>query len=327
MRWMLCSGLIAVFLTGRGAASQEPATPKVPAEALTLTLTMDRTEYRLGEEASAEVRLRNCSSHPIRVHELLLESRSLSFEIAGGTPAPIVYTVTRPDVFSSQHAGPWRVLLGAGRDIAVIVPIPLVRPGSHRITAVYRGAGSPDSGLRSPPVPVNVSADPGPTLVATLDLALPDRRDVSSLVIGLEPDNAPVHVMNFINLARQGFYDGQRVFRIVPDFVIQSGCPRGSGSGGPGYCLPNEHVVSRRHTRGTLSMNHPPGRPDAAGSQFFLCVKDAPSLDLPGERYTAFGQVLEGIETLDAASSIETDPKTLAPLSPVLIRRVAISAR
>jgi cyclophilin family peptidyl-prolyl cis-trans isomerase len=79
--------------------------------------------------------------------------------------------------------------------------------------------------------------------------------------------------------------------------------------------------------RGTVSMNHPEGRPEGAGSQFFICVKDTPAIDLPGEKYTIFGKVVEGLDVVDAIASVETDPKTNRPLKAVTIERIAIGAK
>ena len=122
------------------------------------------------------------------------------------------------------------------------------------------------------------------------------------------PDAAPGHVKNFIDLAKKGFYDGTTFHRVIPGFMIQGGDPNSKspdksrhGMGGPGYTIKAE-FNSRPHKRGTLSMARSQN-PDSAGSQFFICVKDAPSLD---RQYTVFGEVESG---MDAADKIVAAPR------------------
>ena len=124
----------------------------------------------------------------------------------------------------------------------------------------------------------------------------------------LYPEIAPQSVGNFIALANSGFYDGVIFHRVIPGFMIQGGDPKGIGIGGPGYAIKGEFAANGvnnplRHTRGVLSMARSM-RPDSAGSQFFIMVKDAPHLD---GQYAAFGKVLEGMETADAIVSVRRD--------------------
>jgi len=115
------------------------------------------------------------------------------------------------------------------------------------------------------------------------------------------PEVAPNHVKNFIELAQKGFYNGTTFHRVVPKFVIQGGDPNTKnpdrskhGMGGPGYQLKAE-FNNKLHKRGTLSMARSP-HPDSAGSQFFICVADAPFLN---GKYTVFGEVVAGMEVVD----------------------------
>lgn len=115
------------------------------------------------------------------------------------------------------------------------------------------------------------------------------------------PDVAPRHVHNFIELAKKGFYDGTTFHRIIPGFMIQGGDPNSKnpdktmhGMGGPGYTVKAE-FNEKPHKRGTLSMARA-SHPDSAGSQFFICVADAPFLD---RQYTVFGEVVSGMEVAD----------------------------
>ncbi len=123
------------------------------------------------------------------------------------------------------------------------------------------------------------------------------------------PDVAPNHVKNFIELAKKGFYDGTIFHRVIPGFMIQGGDPNTKepdksrdGQGGPGYSVKAE-FNSKPHKRGILSMARA-ANPDSAGSQFFICVADAPFLD---RQYTVFGEVVSGIEVADKIVSQPRD--------------------
>lgn len=120
----------------------------------------------------------------------------------------------------------------------------------------------------------------------------------------LYPEIAPESVGNFVALANSAFYDGLIFHRVIPGFMVQGGCPTGTGMGGPGYSIKGEFAqngVSNplKHTRGVLSMARSM-RMDSAGSQFFIMVADAPHLD---GAYAAFGKVLSGMEALDQVVS------------------------
>ena len=111
------------------------------------------------------------------------------------------------------------------------------------------------------------------------------------IIFSFFPDDAPFTVAAFIKLARAGFYDGLTFHRVVPGFVVQGGCPEGTGRGGPGYNLRGE-FSSRKHLQGTVAMARAES-PNSAGSQFYICLEPAPSLD---RKYTVFGQVTEGFD-------------------------------
>ncbi|MCL2562006.1 MAG: peptidylprolyl isomerase [Rikenellaceae bacterium] len=108
----------------------------------------------------------------------------------------------------------------------------------------------------------------------------------------------PETVANFVKLAQSGFYDGLTFHRVIPDFVIQGGCPDGSGSGGPGWRIKCETDAERQyHDRGVLSMAH--AGQDTGGSQFFICHNRERTQHLDG-RHTAFGKLVEGFDVLDS---------------------------
>ena len=124
----------------------------------------------------------------------------------------------------------------------------------------------------------------------------------------LYPDVAPNSVNNFISLIQKGFYDGLIFHRVIPGFMIQGGCPNGTGMGGPGYSIKGEFTQNGfannlAHDRGVLSMARAMS-PNSAGSQFFIMVEKAPHLD---GQYAAFGKVIEGMDVADAIVSVKTD--------------------
>lgn len=132
-----------------------------------------------------------------------------------------------------------------------------------------------------------------------------------SVIIELWNDVAPKHAENFLKLAGDGFYDGLTFHRIIPDFVIQGGCPRGDGTGGPGWTVPAE-FNDREHHPGVLSMARS-ADPDSAGSQFFICLTREHCRHLDGE-YTAFGKVVDGMKAVEKlAATPLADRRSGAP--------------
>ena len=123
----------------------------------------------------------------------------------------------------------------------------------------------------------------------------------------LYPEIAPQSVYNFIDLANKNFYDGLIFHRCISGFMIQGGCPQGTGMGGPGYCIKGEFFFNGvkndlRHKRGVLSMARS-SSPNSAGSQFFIMHQDAKHLD---GQYAAFGKVTSGLEVVDAIAKVRT---------------------
>ena len=141
----------------------------------------------------------------------------------------------------------------------------------------------------------------------------------------LYPEIAPKTVENFIKLAQEGFYDGLIFHRVIPGFMIQGGCPDGTGLGGPGYSIKGEFTANGfrndlRHERGVMSMARAMD-PDSAGSQFFIMVADSPHLD---GQYAAFGKITEG---MDVADGIVSQKRNMAdkPEVPQVMKKVTIT--
>jgi len=141
-----------------------------------------------------------------------------------------------------------------------------------------------------------------------------------AIVVELHDGEAPKTVENFRRLADDGFYDGLGFHRVITDFMIQGGCPEGTGRGGPGYTFEdefNEHKIER----GALAMAN--AGPDTNGSQFFIVTTGAaPWLD---GKHTVFGRVIDGMDAVDAIESTATDAAD-KPLEPQVIERVELSA-
>ena len=123
--------------------------------------------------------------------------------------------------------------------------------------------------------------------------------DGGKIVCELYPEKAPQSVRNMISLANKGFYDGLIFHRVISGFMIQGGCPKGTGTGGPGYCIKGEFS----HKRGVLSMARAQAA-NSAGSQFFIMHEDGEFLD---GQYAAFGKVLEGMDVVDKIAAVKTD--------------------
>ena len=146
----------------------------------------------------------------------------------------------------------------------------------------------------------------------------------AKIKIELDRTAAPNTVNNFLSLANKGFYNGLIFHRVIPGFMIQGGCPDGTGMGGPGYSIKGEFAANGvknpiKHKRGVISMARAMN-PNSAGSQFFIMHQDAPHLD---GQYAAFGHVVEGMETVDP---IAATPPTFSdrPPDPQRIKSITI---
>lgn len=154
--------------------------------------------------------------------------------------------------------------------------------------------------------------------------AIIDVKDFGVIRVELYPEYAPITVENFVKLANEGFYNGLTFHRVIKGFVIQGGCPKGNGTGGPGYSIKGEFISNGvnnpiKHEAGVISMARSM-HPDSAGSQFFIMHKAAPHLD---GNYAAFGKTIEGLDVVDRIVSMPTDHND-KPLKPIIINSVII---
>lgn len=132
-------------------------------------------------------------------------------------------------------------------------------------------------------------------------------------------DKAPITVGNFIKLVEEGFYNNLTFHRVIPNFMIQGGCPHGTGRGGPGYAIKDEFNHSLKHdSKGILSMAN--AGPNTGGSQFFITVTPTPWLD---GKHSIFGKVIEGMNIVEGISKVETD-RNDRPMKKVSINNIKI---
>ncbi|MDX2271321.1 MAG: peptidylprolyl isomerase [Cyanobacteriota bacterium] len=165
--------------------------------------------------------------------------------------------------------------------------------------------------MKSYTSPPPLTIDPQKSYIATIDTSL------GSMTLELFASEAPNTVNNFVFLAREQFYDGVIFHRVIKNFMIQGGDPKGTGSGGPGYRFADE-PVTRPYTRGTLAMAN--AGPNTNGSQFFIMHVDYP---LPPS-YTIFGKLMAGEEVLDQIATTKTGSQD-RPVQPITITTITIS--
>jgi len=147
------------------------------------------------------------------------------------------------------------------------------------------------------------------------------RTNHGEFTIELFEDRAPRTTKNFIDLADKGFYDGLTFHRVIDGFMIQGGCPKGTGTGGPGYTIPDEFHPSLKHdSSGVLSMAN--AGPNTGGSQFFITLAATPWLD---NRHAVFGKVVSGLDVVERIGRVRTGAGD-RPVEPVTMESVAISA-
>ena len=166
--------------------------------------------------------------------------------------------------------------------------------------------------------------DPGETIMVQIEM-----ENGGKMTLELYPEKAPITCENFKALADKGFYNGLIFHRVIAGFMIQGGCPEGTGMGGPGYTIKGEFSSNGvkndlKHQRGVISMART-NAPNSAGSQFFIMHMDAPHLDA---QYAGFGKVTEGLDVLDAIASVKTGSLGWymqdVPKTPVVIETIEV---
>ena len=142
-----------------------------------------------------------------------------------------------------------------------------------------------------------------------------------TIKVNLHDDLVPKTVANFEKLAKQGFYNGLKFHRVIPDFMIQTGCPQGTGTGGPGYKFGDEFSPKLKHTKpGLLSMAN--AGANTNGSQFFITLAATPWLD---NKHSIFGEVVEGMDVVQKIGKTATSKPNDRPVKPITIQSVKIN--
>ena len=199
---------------------------------------------------------------------------------------------------------------------------------SNATTSPNQAATPPGTGAETggaPPAHKQYSAPPAMVIDPSKHYTATINTTKGTMKAELYANEAPLTVNNFVFLSRDGFYNGIKFHRIVKGFMVQTGDPRGDGTGGPGYEFKDE-PVTRDYTRGTLAMAN--AGPNTNGSQFFIVQKDSPGLQ---KNYTIFGKLTEGFETLDAIANTPVGPaangETSAPQEDVHITSITIGEK
>jgi len=240
---------------------------------------------------------------------------------AKGDGAPVAFTAgTRIDRLLTVPARKLLAAANGGGEAA--------GDGVRLVAVAWRGIVGADCAFKVAPDTTGINVD-------DLDLSKTEVVLVTNfgdMRLGFRPDKAPKHVRNFVKLCLQGFYDGTRFHRVIQGFMIQGGCPHTKdeskrqlwGTGGAGYTVDFEGS-DLRHLKGTLSMARSPDNKDSASSGFFIVHRDASHLD---GQYSAFGNVLEGIDTLERIANVPCGgPKNSIPLQPVILQSAIVLAR
>lgn len=154
--------------------------------------------------------------------------------------------------------------------------------------------------------------------------------EYGTIVLELYPEIAPNTVANFVSLVKDGFYDGLTFHRVIENFMIQGGCPKGDGTGNPGYKIKGEFTANGfennlKHTRGVISMARGGYSNDSAGCQFFIMHVDYPSLD---GQYASFGKVTSGMDVVDAIATCEKEEAgSSVPEDAVVIKSITVDTK
>ncbi|MDI6788552.1 MAG: peptidylprolyl isomerase, partial [Planctomycetota bacterium] len=309
---------------------------------LKLVLTCEQKEVVIGNWVNLNLSLFNLTPEEMEVLKPVIDIDSVSLQIKQsplvGERAEwgFVYSLITPSVYEHNRATMERIKLGKKgtpeSEFRMSFRLPAVSIALYQITASYSARGGPSGQTREP-----VSSEP--VSVRVVSPACSERSESSGkdeeIISIIETSKgmmkarfflreAPNTVLNFIRLAKEGFYNNLTFHRIAKGFVIQGGCPNGNGSGGPGYSIRAEFNPNK-HLKGVLSMARS-SHNDSAGSQFFICLDAVPRLD---NQYTTFGELIDGIEVLDAIGNVKTAPnpnrpeELSQPLEEVIIQKIS----
>lgn len=192
--------------------------------------------------------------------------------------------------------------------------VPCLLAEELTVTAVYAGAGNE---IQSAPTVLKISPLGPKGLVKEATIKVYTNR--GSFEIKLFPKDATATCNNFVRLVHKNFYNGLVFHRIIKDFMIQGGCPRGTGTGGPGYNILGE-ITGKRHNPGRVAMAHS-GNKDSGGCQFYICTGEAQGLN---QKHSVFGEVVKGMDVVNVHGKTKTNLRNNKPVVPQRIRRMVL---
>jgi cyclophilin family peptidyl-prolyl cis-trans isomerase len=293
---------------------------------LKLTLSAPQNEIVIGDWIQIDLTVANMTDKEMKIIKPILDIDSVSF-IIKNTPLSakekdwsFSYSIITPSVYDHKKNNMEQITLGKTgtpeAEFKTKFNIPTVTLASWQIKAYYQGgseivSSEPLDFKIIPPKSEKGEIKDG-ELTATIETSK------GNMSCRFFFDAAPNTVLNFVKLAKDGFYNNLIFHRIIKGFMIQGGDPQGTGGGSPGYSIKAE-FNKNKHLKGTLSMARS-SHNDSAGSQFFICLQPQQRLD---NQYTTFGELLEGTDVLDAIGSVKTGAND-RPLENVTIKKVSL---
>jgi cyclophilin family peptidyl-prolyl cis-trans isomerase len=296
---------------------------------LKLTISTPKTKCTLGDFVEVNFKMENVSRERLKVIKPIIDvySVSLKMEYSSDTstntleaPFSFTYTAYTPSIYAVKLTKEQleKTAIDPGKSITTVFKIPAIKVGKLAITAIEDGICCGIKPSNTIEVDVSLSEkDKNKELVAVIDT------NQGKIITSFYVDDAPNHVLNFVKLAKQGFYDKLIFHRVMKGFMIQGGCPKKDGSGSPGYSIKAE-FNQQKHLEGTLAMarsNHN----DSAGSQFYICLAPQSGLD---DQYTVFGQTVQGMDVVKSIGETPTSgPRGNPPNRPkadMIINKITI---
>ena len=319
-------------LFGAAAWNRASAQDSEPGPLLELKLNLDRTTCLLGDEVTLTASLTGLEplgKQGRDIVELTFDHKSISFELHDPDSAQagtrFHYLRYHPSVYPQEQRPQEHVHIAPGKTETLPTTMLAVKTGKLSIRAIYNGLERERDApaIYSPPVTLEVTPREGKS-----NLCVRMETSLGTVVGRLWPADALGTVINFATLVRQKSYDGLSFHRVIgparvppTGFMIQGGCPKGDGTAGPGWTIPEE-FNDRAHQPGVFSMARS-RHPDSAGCQFFICLSNLKQLD---GQYTTFGNTLEGLDVVRAIGAVETDDSD-RPKTPVRIVKASLEYR
>ncbi|MFH0887949.1 MAG: peptidylprolyl isomerase [Planctomycetota bacterium] len=297
---------------------------QMPNPPLKLTISSPQTEVVIGDWIQIDLTLANTTDMDMRVVKPVIDIDSISFQIKN-TPLSdkekawsFIYSTITPSVYEHKKDTMEKITIATKSEFKTKFNIPALVLASWQIKASYQGgSGIVSSELLDFKIipPKSEKAD---EVINDGELTATIETSKGTMSCRFFFNAAPNTMLNFVKSAKDGFYNNLIFHRIIKGFMIQGGCPQGTGTGGPGYSIKAE-FNKNKHLKGILSMARSTSN-DSAGSQFFICLAPAPSLD---NQYTAFGELLEGKDVLDAIGSVKTGASD-RPVENVTIKKISV---